>query len=365
MYEKIFFKNEKEYTKLFLELPKLVYKNDKNYIPEMQSEVANVLSEKHIFNRFLQKNIIILKEEKIVARAIFFINSDGDKNGDFFGTIGYFEAIDDAHGVKLLFDSATEFFTENGIKNVYGPMNANIWNSYRLMISGFENKPFYSEPYNKPYYQRLFEENGFAVEKTWESQYTQKVDITSGWFQKYNAMYEKFRSNKFSIRNSDDFNTDIKNIYEIIMESYSDFLLFNKLDLESFLYIYQDFKYIYDKNSTKLAINENGEAVGFVIALPDYGDSIRKFKGKSNVLKKIWFMLTKKTDRYILLHMGTKRNQNILVSLSMMMENFQYLDHINVGCIGAMMGDDTSTKNVSHQLIDSKNQYALMKKEIK
>ena len=64
---------------------------------------------------------------------------------------------------KFLFNIADNFVISKGYKKIIGPVDASFWNKYRLKINYFENKPYTSEPYNKEYYLKLFQDNGYEI----------------------------------------------------------------------------------------------------------------------------------------------------------------------------------------------------------
>ena len=68
-----------------------------------------------------------------------------------------------------LFDSAVKYFKKYKCSYVMGPARFNASGEIGLLIEGFENKPYFLEPYNAPYYQDFFECFGFIKENDWYS----------------------------------------------------------------------------------------------------------------------------------------------------------------------------------------------------
>ena len=82
---------------------------------------------------------------------------------DNIGYLGFYECINDDEVAKNLFDKAYEFCKEKGLTSIVGPVDCSFWIKYRLKINKFDLPPYTGEPYNKDYYLKQFENNGFSV----------------------------------------------------------------------------------------------------------------------------------------------------------------------------------------------------------
>jgi len=330
LYRLVEFTNEQEYIGLFLSLPGIVYKGDNNYISERKKETASWLTGAHKCIGFLkQKNLLILLNDAPVARGIAFVNSIGK-----FGSIGFFECLDDPQAAMLLTDGAAAFFKEHGIGRVYAPMNGSIWSGYRLMTKGFEDKPFLGEPYNKPYYGDLLAKCGFNAVKTWETQYAKGVEVKSRAVYKHLSLEKSQRSKGIKIRNMKDFDEDIRIIYKLAMNSFSGFFLFHELAEQDFVDIYTDLKLICDKRTIKIAYNSDNQPIGFGIALPDYRSRLS--------------FILRYTKRYIFLYLGTIQKNGVSVypqcGIVIIASVLRSLFIRRKGYITAMMSEDSRTR---------------------
>lgn len=331
MYKLIEFTSEKKYIEMFLSLPGIVYKGDKNYIPERKNETVSWLLYTHKCVGFLkQQNMIVLLDDVPVARGIAFINDIGK-----FGSIGFFEYLDDPQAVMLLADGATTFFKEHGIGKIYAPMNGSIWSSYRLMTKGFEDRPFLGEPYNKPYYGNLLTKCGYKIVKTWETQYVKRVKARGNTASKYLDLEKSQRSKEIKIRSMKDFDEDIRIIYKLAMNSFSEFFLFHELDEQDFVDIYADLKLICDKSTIIIAYNSENQPIGFGIALPDYRS-------------KLGFFL-RYAKRYVFLYLGTIQENGESVypqcGKAIIVSILRSLFFRCKGYINAMMSEDSKTRD--------------------
>ncbi|MCL2146200.1 MAG: hypothetical protein FWH52_00210 [Synergistaceae bacterium] len=343
------FANEQNFIDLFLSLPKELYANDKNYRSEDTKEVINWLKRDHPCREFLfQKNLLVLEDEKILARGIAFVNKLGN-----FGAIGFFECKNNAVALQILVDSAKEFCRANDISKIYAPMNGSIWNEYRLMTKGFGDYPFMGEPYNKVYYRDVLEKCGFKVVKTWESQFVDKISVKDKTAVKFLNLEKDQHSKGIKVRSMKKFDEDIKIIHKIVMNSFTNFFAFHEIDEEVFCNIYKDLKLICDKRTLKIAFNRQNEPIGFGLALPDY-------KNKTGFLLRY-------AKRYIFLYLGAWQENGESAYphvgkaiVTPIMKNL-YIRRKNYIC--AMLGEDVKTRKFA-PAYEKVHEYALMELEV-
>lgn len=349
MYRLIEFTGEQEYIDLFLSVPTAVYNRDQNYIPERKKEVLSWLLGTHTCIKFLKhKNLVVLHNNIPVARGIVFINNIGK-----FGSIGFFEFMNNVQAVKLLVDEAKTFCRENNVKTIYAPMNGSIWSNYRLMTNGFEDKPFLGEPYNKPYYNNVLTKCGFKIIKRWETQFVKKVSVKGNTAVRYLDLEKSQHTKGIKIRSMWNFNEDIRIIHKLAMNSFSDFFLFHELNEQDFVDIYGDMKPICDKRTIKIAYDQDNKPIGFGIALPDYRS-------------KLGFLL-RYAKRYIFLYIGTLQEDGESVypqcGKAIIVPILKSLYFRRKGYICAMMSEDAKTRGFSKEY-ENVREYALLELEV-
>ncbi len=112
---------------------------------------------------------------QLIGRVAAFINTKKAYNYDQpTGGMGFFECINNEKAAFLLFDTARDWLSANGMKAMDGPINFGENDSFwGLLADGFM-PPSYGMNYNPPYYVAFFEKYGF---KTLYEQITNHVDI--------------------------------------------------------------------------------------------------------------------------------------------------------------------------------------------
>ena len=151
----------------FLELPTFIYKADPNWIRPLNKDIEDVFdSKKNKAFRFGKvQRWLLLKDGQCIGRIAAFVNKKYKSKGDDVpvGGVGFFECINDEAAAFLLFDTAKEWLSSEGMEAMDGPINfgeRDRW--WGLVVKGFI-EPLYCMNYNPPYYQPFFENYGFKV----------------------------------------------------------------------------------------------------------------------------------------------------------------------------------------------------------
>jgi hypothetical protein len=143
----------KKQAREWIDLPKRLYRNEKNWICPLDDDVEKRFDPKRneLFARGDAVRWLLRNDRgEVVGRIAAFYN-----NGDAFGTdevraagCGFFECIDDRQASTLLFDAAREWLTERGWEAMDGPINfgdrSDFWG---VLVDGF-SEPLYCNPYN-------------------------------------------------------------------------------------------------------------------------------------------------------------------------------------------------------------------------
>ncbi len=152
--------------KAFLDVARVIYKDDKNWICPLDIDIEAVFDPAR--NNFFQHGKCarwILKDDngELIGRVAAFINDKKAYNYEQpTGGMGFFECIDDQEAGFLLFDTAKQWLTANGMKAMDGPINFgendNFWG---LLTEGFVPAS-YGMNYNPTYYKAFFDNYGLG-----------------------------------------------------------------------------------------------------------------------------------------------------------------------------------------------------------
>ena len=312
-YTIIKFTNEPRFVDIFIFLPYSIYEHDNNWIPPLEEDVALFLNHKHPYRSFLkQKNFLLLNgNSDPIARAIAFVNNEYTIDNKPLGSIGFFESKNHPAGAKYLLEHACSWLKEQGVCKIWAPMNGTIWAKYRLLSKSFSRPPFLDEPYNPPYYPALLEAASFTVLKKWYTgTLTQKgVKIL---LRECRTSYHKSLKAGYSYRNFrlGNFDQDMTILYELVSESFSEFLGFHALSLTEFLDIYKGLEQVLVHRLSNFVFDPQSEPVGFLLTFQNNHRAFRALKGKKGILSKLKYVLhERRINGYSLLYLGLKKKE--------------------------------------------------------
>jgi len=295
----------------FLDIPRLIYARDENWICPLDQDIESVFDPKK--NSFFEHGKCmrwILKDDigTNIGRVAAFIN---DKKAWQYeqptGGMGFFECINDQQAAFKLFDTAKNWLKEQGMEAMDGPINFGENDSFwGLLVEGF-TPPSYGMNYNPDYYPILFETYGF--EKVYE-QITNHLAVRNPFPERFTKI-ANWVANKpgytfehFSKKNPEKY---VKDLMEIYNDGWKDFENFVPIKKETLEESFKKMEIIMDEKLIWFAYI-NGEPASFVVIIPDANQLIKGLNGKMGLLQKLKFVYRrwKGVNRMRAIVMGTK-----------------------------------------------------------
>lgn len=273
-----------------------VYAGDPKWIPPFESEIRRLLSPEFEFHQTTgnaHRCFLALSDHRTVGRAMACLNSNlKDKDGESVGTIGFFESIADYSVVEDLLDNAIDWLRQqNGVRKIWGPMNFDIWHGYRFMTIGFDQKPFYGEPHNPPFYPEMFARYGFAPKAEWDTvevngRETLKKMIARGAERR---QYLDERGYRFETFNPKDWDNEVAKLHQVMSKSFSGFLGFTPISHSELLRQLHVARHGIRPEMFIFAKNDLGDLAGFAIGFLELGDAVRSMRGHTDWLARLRF----------------------------------------------------------------------------
>jgi ribosomal protein S18 acetylase RimI-like enzyme len=282
----------KQHKREFLNLPKKLYKNDPNWVCQLDAEIEG------IFNPESNSNFEhgeacrwLLYDDKgngIGRIAAFHDKKKQDHYKYPTGGCGFFECIDNQEAANKLFDQAKSWLTERGLKAMQGPVNfGENFNHWGLLVHGFMQQA-YALPYNFPYYQKLFENYGF---RNYFEQYSYHKPLKDGFpermlkFAEYTEKRPGYSFEHFSFSRKTEFVGYFVDIYNKVWSSFHD--NYSPLKKEEIEELLSNARAIIDEELIWFAFDK-GEPVGLLVVFPDINQILKKLgNGKLNLINKL------------------------------------------------------------------------------
>jgi len=348
------FTTEPERIRDFLKLPKRLYSRAENM--ENPKEIRRILLGEHPLCKYFELNkFIVYDEKKPVAR--FAMTRYPQDDTAYFG---FFECENNPAAAKEAFRIAQRFAETHHCKRIVGPVDASFWIKYRLKINKFDTPPYTGEPYNKDYYLKLFQDNGFKIcEHYTSNQY--KAAQYEYINKEYEGKYREFEKKGYEIRSLklEEFGANIKVLYKLLTELYSDFPIYKDLSEADFIEIFKSYKSIIDPSMVKFGYKD-GKIVGFFISVPNYGNIVYHLR-PLNILKLL--RIRKQPQEYIMLYIGVDQKHHGL-GRALVYSIIQELNQSKKPSIGALARDGKVTQNYAKDMIEDVYEYVLLEKKL-
>ena len=278
----------------FLEVPNFVYTSDRNWVPPLQSDVAGKFSPDNTFFSYGQlQQFVAIAHNQPCGRIVAAINERLiEREGEKIGLFGFFECVNDSAIAQGLFDAATHWLQEQGIRKIRGPIDLSTHNNCLFLADGFDTQPMLMMPYNPEYYLRFMAENGFKVAK---GAYAYDLPLNVPLPTSYEKAYRIACKSGIQFRpirtQGEGFQEDCRALYDLFTRAFSENWSSTPRTEAEFLDEAKALQSLVDPAIFPIA-EYNGEMVGFFMALPDYNVALKHVNGKLNglgILKFLWY----------------------------------------------------------------------------
>lgn len=282
----------KDLSKKFLEMPLLVYRDDKNWVRPLDSDIDEVFDPKKN-KRFRKGEIIrwLLKDtgtNQFIGRIAAFVDPVTFKKDEpHVGGVGFFECINNQQAANMLFDVAKNWLVSKGMEGVDGPINfgdRDRW--WGCLKEGFMEAT-YCMNYNPAYYNNLFE--GYGFQNFFDQfTYTRPIGL-DGMSEALLERNERLKTNpSYVFKHVDKGNYDklAEDFNVVFNKTWSKFVGAGDMSLDNTKKLIQSLKPILDEKLIYFAYYE-GEPIGFFIMIPDLNQATKYLNGRFDLWGKI------------------------------------------------------------------------------
>ena len=277
----------------FLELPRRLYKSEKNWISPLDADIEAVFDKnknKRFQNGECTRFLLLDEAHKTIGRVAVFI----DRNIAFSekqptGGMGFFECIENQEAANLLFDTCQAWLTEWGMQAMDGPVNFGDRDRFwGLLTDGF-HPPIYGAFYHFPYYRQLFEAYGF---KDYFKQYTFYMPVMAKMLGAVQSRADRILSNpdysfeQIDKKRLDKYLADFRTIYN---KAWVKHLGVAEMTAGQATQLAKDIKPIMDEKIIYFAYFK-GEPIAFFVCLPELNQIFRYVNGKLDAIGTLTFL---------------------------------------------------------------------------
>jgi len=264
----------------FIDFPHELYKDDKNYVPELFIAQRDLLTT-HPFHKHSSLQCFLAYDgDRIVGRIAAIHNTAHNVfNGTNDGFFGFFDCINNQEAADALLNQATTWLKEKGLTTIVGPVNFSTNESCGLLVKGYDMPPVVMMPYNFSYYETLLEHWGLH----------KKVDLIAWNFsgdayddrsvKLMDRLEERLKRSDIVIRKikMKNFKAEAEALREVYNKAWDKNMGFVPLNDEEYDYQAKDLKMILDADFCFVA-EQHGKIVGFGAAIPNINEIQAKIK---------------------------------------------------------------------------------------
>ncbi|MFT4660161.1 MAG: hypothetical protein ACI8XB_000419 [Patiriisocius sp.] len=286
-------KSKEDESDFFL-VPRVVYKDDLNWIPHIKQDIQkifNPLKNKLFKNGDATRWVLYDDTGNTVGRIAAFINPKTKLKSDQpTGGVGFFDSIENKDFAFALLDTAKKWLQERDIEAMDGPINFGEKNQFwGLLVKNFTDNPSYGMNYNPHYYQKYFEEYGF---QTYYEQYVFKRDIYLRpqpiFYRKYNQMIKDPEFEITDVRGKS--TKQIAHDFRIVLNgAWLGHADHKEMTEDAALKIAKSLKPIMDKRII-IFIYHKKIPVAFYVNIPELNEIFKHVNGNLNLWGKLKFL---------------------------------------------------------------------------
>jgi len=283
---------------LFLDVPKLVYANDPNWVPPLRSSVAKSFQPDNPFFQYgrLQQFIATRMGKngtEAIGRIVAAVNDRLiEREGQPIGLFGFFECVNEFEVAQGLFNAAANWLRQQGMTTVRGPIDLATHNNCLFLADGFDSPPMIMMPYNPAYYLEFMERDGWHKAKDAYAYMLELDDKLGEQFKKGYDIAVKSGIHFRPIRTKGEgFQQDCIGLYNLFTKAFSANWSSTPRTQEEFIEEAKSLQQLVDPDVFPIA-EHNGEIVGFWMGLPDYNIALKHINGKLDLigtLKFLWY----------------------------------------------------------------------------
>jgi hypothetical protein len=251
------------------------------WVPPLRTQVARLLDDRR--NPFYRN----------ASRALFLAEADGRPVGriaaienrahnefhdDRVGFFGFYESIDDDEVTAALLDAASAWLDVRGLEAVRGPMSPSTNYDCGMLVDGFDARCTFLTTWNPPYYPALMERAGMMGAQDLVAYFIRLDAERPSLPERFVRLVERSRRHTgITFRKADltHFWDEVERLWSVYGSAWAGNWGFVPVTHEEFRHMAGDLRHLLVDDFVIVA-EVDGEAVGFILLVPDYNEVLQK-----------------------------------------------------------------------------------------
>lgn len=295
---------------LFMDVAWTINQNNPHWVPPLRLEQKELFNPKvPFFKKARVKKWLALKDGKVVGRIVGGVNeAHNEFHNEKCAFWGFFESINDLEVAKALFNTVEAYAHQEKMEMIRGPFNLSTNQECGLLIKGFDDPPQVMMIYNPPYYKDLIEACGHGkVMDLHAWRMSTECDMPER-IKKISERKEKSEGITYRCVDIKNWDREVELMFNIYNDAWEKNWGFVPMSREEFIHMGKGLKMIIDPDLVVI-VEVKGEAVGFLVALPDLHQALKQIpNGKLFPLGIFKFLARKKyINRMRIITLGIRK----------------------------------------------------------
>jgi GNAT superfamily N-acetyltransferase len=276
----------------FLEISYGIYRDDPHWVAPLLSDLKKVFTDANpLFGHADMQLWTARRNGRDVGRMAGILDRNYTAAAkDQAAFFGFFECADDRAASRKLFEAVFDWARQKGMKRLLGPMNPTTNDECGLLVDGFDSPPVLMMTYNPRYYIGLVEAEGFRKARDLLAYH---IDLAKLPMERLERIAAKIRKRIAGLelrpvrrKTLDADLAKVKEVYNAAWQENWGFVPMTDAEVD---FMAERLKPLLMEGLIWLA-EVNGEAVGFLLAMPDYNVALKPLNGRLLTPKLLGFL---------------------------------------------------------------------------
>jgi len=288
--------------KTFIKVPFEIFKGNPYWVPPLIMDDLDTFNPKKnpAFEHAEARLFLAYKDGKAVGRIAGILSHvANDKYKTKNLRFGWIDAINDYEVARSLLLAVENWGKELGMETMTGPHGFSDLDPEGMLVEGFDQLPTISVYYNFPYYPEFMEKYGFKKEIDYlefRSVNPEETGIPPKLLRLGERIKERSGVKVHKFKNKSEVKKRSVELFYLLDEAFEEIYGSVPLTEKQVNYYVKKYFSFVDKDLIQLAVNEDDEAVGFMIAMPSLSKGFQKAKGR--LFPFGWFHILKALKNY-------------------------------------------------------------------
>ena len=281
----------KKQLRTFIKVPWDVYKDNPYWVPWLYFERLEFFdkTKNPFFEHAEADYFIAFRDGRPVGTIAGVLNHRHNEfHDENIAHFGVFELHNDPEAAAALLETACQWARDKGVDAILGPANLSSTMEFGMLFEGYDSPPVVLIPYNPPYYNDFVEAAGFTKAMdlwAWNNDLNERVK-PGGLPEKLVRVVNKVKDRYgLTVReaNKSDWTREVERVKKIYNSAWERNWGFIPLTEAEFIQLEHDLKPIVDTRIV-FFVEKDGEAIGFVLSIPDVNQVLHKIRPGPSVL---------------------------------------------------------------------------------